>query len=64
MPFELLSNQGLGFRAELLEYLCDKMQIKHNCTNPYYPHCNGLNERLNGELIEIPTKVTEHQGKN
>ena len=64
VPLELLSDQGLGFRAELVDYLCEKMKIKHNYTTPYYPQCNGLNERFNGELVKILSKVTQHQGKN
>ena len=43
MPLELLSDQGPGFRAELMDYLCDKMKIKHSFTTPYYPQCNGMN---------------------
>ena len=50
--------------ADLVDYLCIKMRIKHNHTTPYYPQCNGLNERFNGELVQILTKVIEHQGKN
>ena len=64
VPLELLLDQGPGFRADLLGYLCEKMRIKHNYTTPYYPQCNGLNERFNGELVQILAKVTEHQGKN
>ena len=64
VPLEILSDQGLGFRADLLDYLCEKMKIKHNYTTPYYLQCNGLNERFNGELVQILSKVTEHQGKN
>ena len=47
-----------------MDYLCAKMKIKWSFTTPYYPQCNGLNERFNGELIQILTKVTKHQGKN
>ena len=64
VPLELLSNQGPGFRAELLDFLCEKMKIRHKFTTPYYPQCNGLNERFNGELVQILSKVTEQQGKN
>ena len=64
VPLELLSDQGPGFNADLLDYLCDKMKITHKYTTPYYPQCNGLNERFNGELVHILTKVTEHHGKN
>ena len=64
VPLELLSDQGPGFRADLIEYLCMKMKIRHNFTTAYYPQCNGLNERFNGELVQILSKVTEHRGKN
>ncbi|MCO5590464.1 hypothetical protein L7F22_044434 [Adiantum nelumboides] len=64
VPLELLSDQGPGFRAELLDFLCEKMKITRRFTTPYYPQCNGLNERFNGELVQILSKVTEHQGKN
>ena len=64
VPLELLSDQGPGFNADLLDYLCDKMNITHRYTTPYYPQCNGLNERFNGELVQILSKVTEHKGKN
>ena len=64
VPLELLSDQRPGFRVELMDYLCDKMNIRHNYTTPYYPQCNGLNERFNGELVKILSKVTQHQGRN
>ena len=64
VPLELLFDQGPGFRADLMDYLCAKMKIKRRFTTPYYPRCNGLNERFNGELVQMLTKVTEHQGKN
>ena len=64
VPLELLSDQGPGFRAELMDLLCGKMKMRHNFTTPYYPQCKGLNERFNGELAQILSKVTEHQGKN
>ena len=37
VPLELLFDQGLGFRVDLLDYLYIKMRIKHNHTTPYYP---------------------------
>ena len=64
VPLELLLDQGPGFRGDLLQYLCEKMKIMHRYTTPYYPQCNGLNERLNGELVQILTKVTKNHGKN
>ncbi|MCO5584216.1 hypothetical protein L7F22_038140 [Adiantum nelumboides] len=64
VPLELLSDQGPGFGAELLDFLCEKMKITCKCTTSYYPQCNGVNERFNGKLVQILSKVTEHQGKN
>ena len=64
VPLELLSDQGPGFRVDLMDFLCEKMRIRRKFTTPYYPQCNGLNERFNGELVQILPKATEHQGKN
>ena len=64
VPLELLSDQGPSFRGDLVEYLCEKMKITRRYTTPYYPQRNGLNERFNGELVQILTKVTKHHGKN
>lgn len=64
MPLELLSDRGQGFRSDLMECLCDKLKIRHNYSTPYYPQCNGLNERFNGELMRMLTKITGHHGKN
>ena len=36
VPLELLSHKGPSFRADLLDYLCIKMRIKHNHRAPYY----------------------------
>ena len=47
-----------------MEFLCEKMKSRHKFTMPYYPQCNGLNERFNGELVQIFSNETEHQGKN
>ena len=44
MSLELLLDQGPGFRAKLMDYICDKMKIEHSYTTPYYPQHNGMNE--------------------
>ena len=51
IPLEILSDKGPEFYGELLVVLCRKFKIKHVFTTPYYPLCNGMNERFNGELI-------------
>ncbi|MCO5592381.1 hypothetical protein L7F22_046383 [Adiantum nelumboides] len=45
MPLDLLSDKGLGFRGELVDYLCEKLHVRRRFTTPYYPQCNGMNER-------------------
>ena len=64
VPLEILSDNGPGFRSELMDYLCDKCKMHHNYTTPYYPQCNALNERFNGEISLMLTKTTQHHGKN
>ena len=64
VPMEILSDNGPGFNADLLDFLFEKMKINHRYTTPYYPQCNGMNERFNGVLMQILSKVTEHHGKN
>ena len=34
VPLELLFDKGLGFRVDLLDYVCIKTRIKHNHTTP------------------------------
>ena len=63
VPLELLSDRGPGFRGEMVDYLCGKLNIQHRYSSPYYPQCNGLNERFNGELVKILTKMTQTHGK-
>ncbi|MCO5563501.1 hypothetical protein L7F22_017144 [Adiantum nelumboides] len=55
-PLEILSDRGLGFRADLLDALLENLSIKHVHSTPYYPQCNGLVEKKNGVLCKIITK--------
>ncbi|MCO5594343.1 hypothetical protein L7F22_048373 [Adiantum nelumboides] len=63
MPLELLSDKGPGFRGELVDYLCEKLHVRRRFTTPYYPQCYGMNERFNGELIRMLTKMTQSNVK-
>ncbi|MCO5576775.1 hypothetical protein L7F22_030595 [Adiantum nelumboides] len=63
MPLELLSDKGPGFRGELVDYLCEKLHVRRRFTTSYYPQCNGMNERFNGELIRMLTKMTQSNVK-
>ncbi|MCO5552704.1 hypothetical protein L7F22_006221 [Adiantum nelumboides] len=55
-PLEILSDRGLGFRADLLDALLENLSIKNVHSTPYYPQCNGLVEKTNGVLCKIITK--------
>ncbi|MCO5599623.1 hypothetical protein L7F22_053729 [Adiantum nelumboides] len=55
-PLEILSDRGIGFRADLLDALLENLSIKHVHSTPYYPQCNGLVEKKNGVLCKIITK--------
>ncbi|MCO5591085.1 hypothetical protein L7F22_045062 [Adiantum nelumboides] len=63
MPLELLSDKDPGFRGELVDYLCENLHVRRRFTTPYYPQCNGMNERFNGELIRMLTKMTQSNVK-
>ncbi|MCO5603228.1 hypothetical protein L7F22_057375 [Adiantum nelumboides] len=63
MPLELLSDKDPGFRGELGDYLCEKLHVRRRFTTPYYPQCNGMNERFNGELIRMLTKMMQSNVK-
>ncbi|MCO5569673.1 hypothetical protein L7F22_023389 [Adiantum nelumboides] len=64
MPLELLSDKGPGFRGELVDYLCEKLHVHRRFTTPYYPQCNGMNERFpNGTYQFIDLKGTPHKAR-
>ncbi|MCO5605188.1 hypothetical protein L7F22_059368 [Adiantum nelumboides] len=63
MPLELLLDKGPSFRGELVDYLCEKLHVSRRFTTPYYPQCNGMNERFNGELIRMLTKMMQSNVK-
>ncbi|MCO5587260.1 hypothetical protein L7F22_041207 [Adiantum nelumboides] len=55
-PLEILSDRGLGFRANSLDALLENLSIKHVHSTRYFPQCNGLVEKTNGVLCKIITK--------
>ncbi|MCO5554188.1 hypothetical protein L7F22_007714 [Adiantum nelumboides] len=63
MHLELLSDKGPGFQGELVDYLCEKLHVRRRFTTPYYPQCNGMNERFNGELIRMLTNMMQSNVK-
>ena len=58
-PLEILSDRGLGFKADLVGELMEKLGIKTRYSTPYYPQCNGLVDKVNGMICKI---ITKHVG--
>ena len=56
MPLEIISDRGLGFQADLVGELMERLKIKWRHSSPYYPQCNGLVEKVNGMICKIITK--------
>ena len=61
---EILSDNGPGFRNEVLNHLCERLSIHHKYVTPYHPQCNGLNEKFNGELKLMMTKMIQGKEKS
>ena len=57
VPLEILSDSGPGFRNEILNHMCERLNIHHKYITSYHSQCNGLNERFNGELKLMMTKM-------
>ena len=64
VPLKILSDNGPGFRSEVLNHLCERLSIHHKYVTPYHPQCNGLNEKFNGELKLMMTKMIQGKEKS
>ena len=63
-PLEIVSDQGTHFINEVIEYLTQKLMIKHRKSTPYYPQSNGLAESTNKTLNGILTKIVQQEPHN
>ena len=54
-----ISDRGPGFRSELVEALMEKLGIQHRYSSPYYPQCNGLVEKTNGQIMKMLSKYVK-----
>ncbi|MCO5566459.1 hypothetical protein L7F22_020137 [Adiantum nelumboides] len=64
VPLEILSDRGPGFRGDLVGELMKKLGIERRHSTPYYPHCNGLVEKVNGMICKIITKQVVSKPKD
>ena len=61
-PKVLLSDQGTPFCNELVDSLCQLMQIRHRLSSAYHPQTNGLTERFNKTLCTTLAKYVSDYG--
>ncbi|RWS21543.1 integrase core domain protein-like protein, partial [Leptotrombidium deliense] len=52
-PKELLSDQGVQLRSELVKALLKQLSVHQKQTTAYHPQCNGLTERFNRTFCDI-----------
>lgn len=55
-PSVILTDNGKEYNNEMVENLCNKMNIKKKYSSPYRPQTNGLIERTNKTIIGILSK--------
>ena len=63
-PLEIVSDQGTHFINEVIQYLTQRLMIKHQKFTPYYPCSNGLAESTNKTLKAILTKIVQQEPYN
>uniref|UniRef100_A0A8C5QCI0 Gypsy retrotransposon integrase-like protein 1 n=1 Tax=Leptobrachium leishanense TaxID=445787 RepID=A0A8C5QCI0_9ANUR len=63
-PREMLTDQGPQFTSDLMQSLCQKVQVEHLVTSAYHPQTNGLCKRLNGTLKQMLWTFVESQGRD
>jgi hypothetical protein len=61
-PKVLLSDQGTPFCNELVDSLCQLMNIRHRLSSAYHPQTNGLTERFNKTLCTTLAKYVSDYG--
>ncbi|XP_077327826.1 uncharacterized protein LOC143962423 [Lithobates pipiens] len=63
-PAKLIIDQGIQFVSDLMQALCQKMQMMHIMASPYHPQTNGLCESFNGPLKQMLRTFVHSQGKD
>ena len=60
LPIELVSDQGVHFINEVIEFLLEEFMVIHRRSAPYHPQANGQAESTNKTLYIALTKVVEN----
>ena len=64
IPREVLTHQGPNFMSKTLSQVYDLLGIKRVRTIPYHPQTDGLVERFNQTLVNMPRKFVDDTGKD
>ena len=59
LPIEIVSDQGVHFINEVIEFLLEEFMVIHRRSAPYHPQANGQAESTNKMLCTALTKVVE-----
>ena len=59
LPIEIVSDQGIHFINEVIEFLLEEFMVIHRRSAPYRPQANGQEESTNKMLCTALTKVVE-----
>uniref|UniRef100_A0A8C6L5C7 Gypsy retrotransposon integrase-like protein 1 n=1 Tax=Nothobranchius furzeri TaxID=105023 RepID=A0A8C6L5C7_NOTFU len=62
VPEELFSDQGRQFESEIMQTVCQRLQIQEKGTSPYHPRGNGMVEQFNRTLKEQLAKLIHRFG--
>ena len=57
LPIEIVSDQGVHFLNEVIEFLLAEFMVLHKRSAPYHPQANGQAESTNKTLCTTLTKV-------
>ena len=59
LPIEIVSDQGVHFVNEVIEFLLTEFMVIHRKSAPYHPQANGQAESTNKTLCSTLAKVVE-----
>ena len=59
LPIEIVSDQGVHFKNEVVEFLLDAFMVVHRTSAPYHPQANGQAESTNKVLCTALTKIVK-----
>ena len=64
LPIEIVTNQGVHFLNDVIEFLLNEFMVVHQTFAPYQPQANGQVERTNKTLCIALTKIVEGNQSN